>query len=109
METTTSFRLLGDDAARSDVRIVEVQHRITEGKTFTIHRGYDRSPGGCAAYRRGEGSKGDSTPLHVAYLRYDRNVLTTVLPLRVTCSVLLACLGRGVYDIHVAAWQSRTS
>ncbi|CAJ1348960.1 unnamed protein product [Effrenium voratum] len=27
------------------MKIVEVQHRITEGKTFTIHRGYDRSPG----------------------------------------------------------------
>jgi hypothetical protein len=26
-------------------RIVEIQRRLTEGKTFTVHRGYDRSPG----------------------------------------------------------------
>ena len=24
---------------------MEIQRRLTEGKTFTIHRGYDRSPG----------------------------------------------------------------
>lgn len=27
------------------LKIVEIQRRLTEGKTFTVHRGYDRSPG----------------------------------------------------------------